>query len=98
MKVSVAIISVTLHIVLSDVKNTVADRFGLVYELDEQRCVQSTHNGIPKENDDRSDEIPLPGTYLAHNNEIVYSFFNAGYTKRVEPEAILDALESIRKE
>jgi peroxiredoxin len=85
--------------VLSDVGNKVAKQFGAVYVLDEELRPVYKELGfhLPDYNGDESFELPLPTTYVVNQEgRIIYSFVNADYTKRAEPEEIIDALKSIK--
>jgi len=82
--------------VLSDVNNHVAKDYGLVFSLDEElRPIYLSFGiDIPKNNDDDSYEIPMPATYVINKNkEIIFAFVNEDYTKRCEPQDIIDAIK-----
>ena len=84
--------------VLSDRGNVVAKQFGLVFTLDEslRPIYESFGIDIPSHNGDSSFELPLPATYvIAADGTIIYSFANADYTQRLDPEKIITALDSI---
>lgn len=87
--------------VLSDVGNGVARRFGLVYALGEelQQAYRRLGVVLPEYNGDDSWEIPLPGTFVIDRTMTVrLAFVDLDYTKRLEPEAILQTLAAIRAE
>ena len=76
---------------LSDKKNKVAKKFGLVFELDEKLRPLYKQMGIdiPEHNGDNSFELPIPATYIVNREgEIIYSYVNPDYTKRAEPSEI----------
>jgi len=82
--------------VLSDANNTVAKDFGLVFSLAEElRPIYLSFGiDIPASNDEESYEIPMPATYVINKNkEIVFAFIDEDYTKRCEPQEILDILK-----
>lgn len=84
--------------VLSDVGNTVARRFGLVYPVAAE--VRKIYLGfgvdLAEYNGDESWELPLPGTFIVDRSMTVrLSFVDADYTKRLEPSVILDTLRAI---
>ncbi len=84
--------------VLSDVGNKTANQFGLVFKLDSSLHEIYTKFGLelPKYNGDDSWEIPLPGTYVIDKDGTVqYAFVNADYTKRAEPEEVIEKLEEM---
>ncbi len=82
--------------VLSDVGNQVARSFGLVYSLAEElRSIYTQFEShLPEFNGDESWELPIPATYIVNRDgKIVHAFVDADYTKRMEPEEILQILE-----
>ena len=82
--------------VLSDHNNIIAKEFGLVFSLAEElRPIYKSFNiDIPANNDEESYEIPMPATYVINKNkEIIFSFINEDYTKRCEPQDIIDAIK-----
>ena len=51
---------------------------------------------IPTHNGDNSFELPLPATYvLSADGTIVYRFADADYTKRLDPDKIIEVLDTI---
>jgi len=81
---------------LSDEKNKVAKKFGLVFELDEKLRPLYKQMGIdiPEHNGDNSFELPIPATYIVNREgEIIYSYVNPDYTKRAEPSEIVSFLK-----
>jgi len=84
--------------VLSDRGNQVAKEFGLVFSLDEAlRPVYAAFGfDIPDYNGDQSYELPIPATYIVGiDGRIIWSFVDEDYTKRAEPEEILNVLKSL---
>ena len=85
--------------VLSDNNNVIAKEYGLVFSLDEElRPIYLSFGiDIPSKNDEDSYEIPMPATYLINKNkEIVFAFIDEDYTKRCEPQDIIDTLKSLK--
>jgi peroxiredoxin len=81
--------------VLSDNKNIIAKEYGLVFSLAEElRPIYKSFNiDIPSNNEEDSYEIPMPATYVINKKkEIIFSFIDEDYTKRCEPQAIIDIL------
>ena len=81
--------------VLSDTHNELAKDYGLVFSLAEELRPIYTSFGIdiPGSNDEDTYELPLPATYVINKNkEIIYSFIDEDYTKRSEPQEILDII------
>lgn len=82
--------------VLSDHKNIIAKEYGLVFSLAlELRPIYKSFGiDIPLNNEEDSYEIPMPGTYVLNKNkEIIFSFVDEDYTKRCEPQDIIDTIE-----
>lgn len=84
--------------VLSDVGNTIAKEYGVVYSLTED--VASIYNagfGLNKVNGDSSNELPLAATYVINSDGVIsYAFLDADYTQRAEPSKILSALQKLK--
>ena len=83
--------------VRSDVSNTVAEQFGLLFTLDERIQALYTQFGIDFEHyyGDKSFKLPLPATYVINQEGVItYAFLNEDYTLRAEPIDIMAALES----
>ena len=81
--------------VLSDKNNSVAKQLGLVFSLSEELrpIYKSFGIDIPKSNDENSYELPMPATFVINKNrEILYIFVDENYTKRSEPQEILDII------
>ncbi len=82
--------------VLSDLQNKIARKFGLVFSLDERLRPIYKEFGIDlvASNGDQSYEIPFPATYVVNKEyKIIYSFVNEDYTKRVEPQKIVELIK-----
>lgn len=83
--------------VLSDDYNKVAKEYGLVFVLAEElrSIYESFEIDIPGLNQEDSYELPMPATYVINKNkEIIYSFVDEDYRKRLEPQDILDAIRN----
>jgi peroxiredoxin len=84
--------------VLSDVGNKVARDYGLVYTMPEEMRTIYQDFGIdlPAANGDESYELPMPATYVIEKNGIIrLAFVDIDYTKRLDPEDVITALEKI---
>lgn len=84
---------------LSDVGNKAARSFGLVYALPEElrAALRSNNKALSGINGDESWELPVPATYvIARDGRIALAYIEVDYRKRLEPEAILAALRSLR--
>jgi peroxiredoxin len=82
--------------VLSDNNNIVAKEYGLVFSLDEEiRPIYLSFGiDIPASNEEDSYELPMPATYVINKNkEIIFAFINEDYTKRCEPQDIIDTIK-----
>ena len=82
--------------VLTDSNNLIAKEYGLVFSLaDELKSIyESFKIDIPTSNGEDSYELPMPATYVINKNkEIVFSFISEDYTKRCEPQDILDLIK-----
>jgi peroxiredoxin len=85
--------------ILSDEGNSVADRFGLVFTLAEEIRPIYRGFGIDLTEHDGNDSftLPIPATYVvSRDGTIVHSFVDADYTKRMEPDEIVEALEKLK--
>jgi len=85
--------------VLSDVGNGVARQFGIVFQL--PLDLRPTYAGfgidLSKANGDDTFELPIPATYvIGTDQKILKAFVDADYTKRLDPEEIIDVLKRIR--
>ena len=84
--------------VLSDVGNNVARQFGLVFTLPERlRMIYKQFGAdVAAANDDERYELPLAATYVIDVDGIIrYSFVDTDYTKRLEPEEVVNVLKKI---
>ena len=84
--------------VLSDVGNKLAKQCGLVFTLPEalRPIYESWEIDIPDHNGDNSFELPIPATYIIDTNgKIRYAFADMDYTKRLEPNIIIEQLKSL---
>ena len=85
--------------VLSDVGNTVARQYKLVFALPEQFRAMYTSIGsdVPTFDGDASWELPMPGTFIvAQDGTIHLAFVHEDHTRRLEPAALLDGLRTLR--
>lgn len=82
--------------VLSDIDNTVAKKFGLIFSLDEtlKPIYEKFGIDIVNANHSESFELPMPATYVINTKkEIIYHFIDEDYTKRSEPKQILEHIK-----
>ena len=84
--------------VLSDLGNSVARSFGLVWLLPEELrgALRSNDKALPGFNGDDSWELPVPATYVvARDGRIALAAIDVDYRNRLEPDAILTTLRSL---
>ncbi len=82
--------------VLSDSNNLIAKEYGLVFSLAlELRPIYKDFGiDIVGLNDEDSFDLPMPATFVINKNkEILYAFVDEDYTKRCEPQTILDIIQ-----
>jgi peroxiredoxin len=85
--------------VLSDLGNNVARSFGLVWSLPEElrAALRSNNKALPGVNGDDSWELPVPATYVvARDGRVALAAIDVDYRNRLEPDAILTTLRSLR--
>lgn len=85
--------------VLSDSGNKVAREYGLVFTVSSE--VQTVQQGmgldLSKVNGSDKWELPIPGSYvIAQDGTIALAFIDPDYTHRLEPAAILTALDQLK--
>jgi peroxiredoxin len=82
--------------VLSDLENVVARQYGLVYQVPEwvRSIYLSFGTNLPAFNGDSSWELPIPGTFvIGSDRRILRAYADSDPRNRLEPAAILEALE-----
>jgi peroxiredoxin len=85
--------------VLSDLGNNIARSFGLVWSLPEElrAALRSNNKTLPGINGDDSWELPVPATYVvARDGRVALAAIDVDYRNRLEPDAILTTLRSLR--
>ena len=83
-----------------DTGNQASHQFGLAFSL--AKPLRPVYEGfginIPEANGDDSFELPIPATYIIDTNGIVkVAHINVDHTRRLDPEEIISALESIKR-
>jgi len=84
--------------VLSDASNNVARQFKLVFPVAEvlRPIYKNIGADLPAYNGDESWELPMPGTFVVDKTGTVrLAFIDADYTRRLEPQAIVECLRQI---
>ena len=87
--------------VLYDKNNEVARKFGLVFRLpdDLQKTYQGFGVDLEKYNGNASWELPIPGSFvIGRDGKVIYASADPDYTVRPEPDEIITALKSERKD
>lgn len=86
--------------VLSDIGNTVAKKYGIVYTLtDEVAARYNASFDLNSHNGDTSNELPLAATYIiTSDGKIANAFIDADYKKRAEPSELTAFLKNMKKE
>jgi len=85
--------------VLSDSGNMVARAYGLVFTVasDVQAIQRGMGLDVAKVNGSETWELPMPGSYvIAQDGVITLAFINPDHTHRLEPAAILTALDQLK--
>ncbi len=84
--------------VLSDHGNQVARQFGLVLTVDGKQWEKFLELGLDlaRHNGSGNWEIPVPATFVLDSEGIVrFAFVDADYTRRAEPDEILECLRGL---
>jgi len=84
--------------VLSDAGSAVARQYGLVYPLPAmvRPIYLSFGIDLPTREADGSYELPVPATYVIDRDGVIrLAFADSDYTRRLEPEAILETLRTL---
>ncbi len=75
-----------------------AEQYGLVFTLSEELRPLYEKFGIdvPGFNGDDTFRLPVPATYvIGKDGTVLYAFVDADYTKRLEPDDIVEALKAL---
>lgn len=86
--------------VLSDKDYLVEKEYRLVFSVDEKlrAFYESMNIYIKNATKNNSYDLPMPATYVINKNlEIIFAFIDEDYTKRCEPQDILDAIKNDSK-
>ncbi len=84
--------------VLTDLHDQVAQHYGLAFTLPEALRALYTQWGIdlPGRNGDDSYSLPIPATFVIDTDATIRAaFVNVDYTQRMEPTAIIRALDAL---
>jgi len=84
--------------ILSDIENSVAKAFGLVFKLEEKLIPIYEKIGIDlvESQKNKNYELPMPATYVVNQQgEIVFAHIDSDYINRLEPTTALEVLEKL---
>ncbi|EHI99004.1 alkyl hydroperoxide reductase/ Thiol specific antioxidant/ Mal allergen [Clostridium sp. DL-VIII] len=84
--------------ILSDIENEVAREFGIVYHVEEelQEAYKNLGIDLVSTQGNNNYELPVPATYVVNTNgNVILSYVNTDYTKRLEPSAVLESLRNL---
>ena len=82
----------------TDLANKAADKFGLVFELPSEyrEIYQALNIHLNVLNSDSKWTLPMPAIFIISKNAVVTAtYVNADYTQRMEPDDILEKLDSL---
>lgn len=85
--------------VLSDIDNKVAKKYNLVFKMPDNLVEIYKKFGldVAKHNGNDKWEIPIPATFLVDNDMVIrYAFKKADYSKRAEPDDIIEVLKTMQ--
>lgn len=85
--------------VLWDKESKVGKEYGIVFELPEAIApMYRDHVQLPKVNGYEKLELPLSATYVIDREGVIrHTFLDADYTKRAEPQEIIEAVKKLGK-
>lgn len=84
--------------VLSDVHNELAQKFGIVYHVQDeiQALYVALGLDLPEYNGDHSFDLPVPATYVIDQQGIIkLAFVDPDYTRRADPAEVLSVLQTL---
>jgi peroxiredoxin len=84
--------------VLSDAGNVVARKFGLVFKMPDElvKVYKQLNNDLTKHNGNNNWELPIPATYIVESDrKIAFSYVNANYLERVDPQRVVTSLSQL---
>jgi peroxiredoxin len=86
------------YLLLADEGNKVAQGLGLAFAFNQamKDAYLSFGTNLPEYNGDDSWVLPIPATYIVNpDRSVAWSFVEADYTKRAEPEEIVARLKGL---
>ena len=84
--------------VLSDLDNTVARKYNVVFKLtDDVAASYEASFGLSSYNGNKKAELPLAATYIIGQDKIIkYAFLDIDYRNRAEPQDLIRFLEEMK--
>jgi peroxiredoxin len=86
--------------ILSDVGNVIARRLGIVFRLSNDLLdayKAFNHERLVMNGEEGSTELPIPATFvLDKSGTVQFAFVDEDYTKRLDPDTIVDTLRSLQ--
>lgn len=79
-----------------DKDNHIAKQFGIAFKVDQkvEELYQKFGINLEASQGNKNKELPMPGTYVINKEgKIVYAFIDADYTKRADPEKLLEYIK-----
>lgn len=86
------------YTVLSDAGNKVARQFGLVFRLPDRlwQLYKGFGIDVAEANGDENYELPIAATYVIGMDSVIqHAFVDTDYTRRMEPEEVIQVLKKI---
>ena len=79
--------------VFSDINNNLAKKLNLSFDITE--TIESIYKGfgidLEKSQGNRNRILPIPATYILDSSRtVIYAYIDADYTKRAEPQEVID--------
>lgn len=91
--------SVDNYFQITDTDNSIATKFGIVYEVERSQKELFSQWGVDlaKLNHAEKWELPLPATYIISKDGCVdFKFVHSDYRKRLEPLTVLERLQELQ--
>lgn len=87
--------------VVSDAGFKVADKFGLLYTINEEtkKIFKEYNINVPEYNDDGTWRLVVPATYVIGQDGVIrWAYANEDYKVRADPKDIIAAVKSLKKQ
>jgi len=86
--------------VVTDLDNRLAKAMGLVFDLPKKLLFYYRLMGINMKKSQKNDrgQLPIPATYVVdRTGKIIYAWMDADYTKRADPQEVIDFIKDYKK-